>query len=210
MFKRVNITILSMMMVFLFVGCVPADLSPSGGTTKSSPKNSWAEDTNIDEADAPVDTIESKDVVDDNANIIKRIAFPTSEYTNLLKIGKGTVKGKIYITDAYDQGIIGKNSRLYLNPVTTYSKQWYKDSYIGGNKMGKADKRLFNYLKFTSSNSKGAFAFYGVPSGSYYLIGTVKCGEECGYDSVANIRVATEVTISGGEVIDRDLTKKIE
>ncbi len=87
------------------------------------------------------------------------------------------------------------STRLYLNPITSYSEQWYEESYLGGYKMQEADPRLFNYLKFTASDKNGKFAFYGVPSGSYYLIGTVKCGEECGYDSMKNIRIATKVSV---------------
>jgi hypothetical protein len=76
--------------------------------------------------------------------------------------------------------------------------------------MAKADKRLFNYLKFTASNAQGKFAFYGVPSGAYYVIGMVKCGKECGYDTPRNIRIAKEVSISGSGVMSVDLGKMID
>jgi len=99
---------------------------------------------------------------------------------------------------------------LYLNPVTSYSKQWYYESYLGGHKMEKADNRLFNYLRFTSANSQGQFAFYGVPNGRYYLIGTVKCAGQCGYSIPKNVRIATEVTINGNQIIQRDLSRLID
>ena len=51
--------------------------------------------------------------------------------------------------------------------------------------------------------------FYGVPSGSYYLIGTVKCGTECGYDTPKSIRIATRVTISGNHIVEQDLSKSL-
>jgi len=92
-----------------------------------------------------------------------------------------------------------------FNPKTSYSDQWYRESYIGGHKMQKADDRLFNYLRFTSSDANGNYAFYGVPSGSYYLIGTVKCGTECGYETPKNIRIATLVTVKGNQVVKKDL-----
>ena len=76
--------------------------------------------------------------------------------------------------------------------------------------MEEADPRLFNYLKFTASDQNGKFAFYGVPSGSYYLIGTVKCGEECGYDSMKNIRIATKVSVYGNQIVQQDLTRNVE
>jgi hypothetical protein len=101
--------------------------------------------------------------------------------------------------------VYGKSTRLYLNPKTSYSDQWYKESYIGGKKMAKADDRLFNYLKFTSSDENGNFAFYGVPSGRYYLIGVVTCGEACGYENPKKIRIATQVQVEGNEIVQKDL-----
>jgi len=75
--------------------------------------------------------------------------------------------------------------------------------------MTEPDSRLFNYLRFTASDGTGHFAFYGVPSGSYYLIGTVSCGVECGYESPKNIRVATKVTVKGNQVVHKDLYRQI-
>jgi len=62
------------------------------------------------------------------------------------------------------QNVYGKNTRLYLNPVTSYSKQWYQESYISGKKLSKADPRLYNYLRFTASDSNGKFSFFEIPS----------------------------------------------
>ncbi len=156
----------------------------------------------------------SVDVSDLNTTLegksrVARIPFPINEYKRLSQVGEGTVKGKIYLTDSYGNKILGKQTRLYLNPVTSYSKQWYQESYIGGKKMSKADPRLFNYLKFTTSDSNGNFSFYGVPSGKYYLIGVVRCGQECGYDSPINIRIAKEIEIDDKETINVDLSKSI-
>jgi hypothetical protein len=139
-----------------------------------------------------------------------RIPFPTSEYYRLARTGKGTVKGSIYVKDAYDKKIMGAGTRLYLNPATSYSDQWFRESYLGGYKMEKADSRLFNYLRFTAANSDGKFAFYGVPSGSYYLIGTVKCGTECGYYTPKNIRIATKVSVYGNKIVEKDLSRFVD
>jgi hypothetical protein len=141
---------------------------------------------------------------------VPRIPFPVEEYRKLSTIGKGTIKGAIYLKDMYGERIPGSGTRLYLNPITSYSRQWYQESYLGGAKMEKADARLFNYLRFTAADKEGNFAFYGVPSGSYYLIGTVKCGNECGYDTPKNIRIATRVSVVGNQVVQKDLAKIIE
>ena len=210
MFKIVTIVLMSFMSMSLFTGCVQPDLHPDKSKRSSS---FWGDLTSADDVNMSDDNLTMSEMMiteDGEEFRMERIAFPISEYNRLPRMGKGTVKGSIYVTDYYDRRIAGESTRLYLNPVTSYSEQWYKESYIGGYKMGKADSRLFNYLRFTASDKNGKFAFYGVPSGSYYLIGTVKCGDACGYDSVKNIRIATKVSVHGNQIVKQDLTRMAE
>ena len=206
MFKVVTVLITSLMAMSLFTGCVKPDFHPDRGYSS----NLWGDMTNIDDVNMSDENLTESEMMiseDGEEFRLERIEFPVSEYARLPRMGKGTVKGTIYVTDMYDRRIVGESTRLYLNPVTRYSEQWYQESYLGGYKMQKADPRLFNYLRFTASDKNGKFAFYGVPSGSYYLIGTVKCGDECGYDGLKNIRIATQVTIRGNQVLQQDLTR---
>lgn len=216
-------------MLFILSGCAQNNsglprqsFNPFGGFGSSSPQgegNAWADQSNIgdeeniDISDLDENLTESELSLSEETAAeqkMKRIPFPSAEYNRLARTGKGTIKGTIYINNAFQQKVFGAGTRLYLNPVTSYSNQWFKESYLGGQKMEKADSRLFNYLKFTASDSKGNFAFYGVPSGSYYLIGTVKCGTECGYDTPKNIRIATKVSVYGNNVVQQDLNRFVD
>jgi len=144
-----------------------------------------------------------------NGQVMDRMPFPLDEYHRLKKIGRSTVSGKVYITNSMsDQEVLGKGLKLYLNPVTTYSTQWYNESYLSGYKMSKVDKRLYNYLKFSTSDNSGRFDFYGVPKGKYYLIGSMMCGEECGLSSTEKIRLVKEIYVGSG-VTKIDLTKRV-
>ena len=145
-----------------------------------------------------------------NSAIVQRIPFSEAEYSSLSRTGNGRVVGSIYLTTPSGHKIYGKQTRLYLNPVTSYSTQWYEKSYLGGAKMSKVDPRLFNYLKFTTSDNNGKFEFLNVPSGSYYLIGVVKCGAECGYDRVKNIRIAKKISVFGNSIKSVDLSKELQ
>lgn len=207
MFK--NLSIISIFLSLLFVtGCVQRDvtLNPYGNAPKKYDVN------DVDMSDLDENLTESETMMTEmgEENKMERIAFPASEYYELPRSGRGTIKGSIYVTDFYGNRVVGAGTRLYLNPITSYSKQWYEESYLGGMRMEKADAKLFNYLKFTAANSGGDFAFYGVPNGSYYLIGTVKCGSECGYDTEQSIRLATRVSVRGNQVISKDLTRTLE
>jgi len=212
MFKKIVLSGVSLLLMFVFTACVPRDV-PIGTGGNSNP--SWGDMTNINDvnmSDFDENLTESEMMMTEEGeeNKLERIAFPTAEYYRLARLGKGTIKGKIYILDAYGNEVVGANTRLYLNPYTTYSKQWYEESYLGGYRMQKADSRLFNYLKFTAADANGNFSFYGVPSGRYYLIGTVTCGEACGYAEEKNIRIATAVSVSGSQIVKKDLTRGSE
>ncbi len=202
MFKIVTVVVLSFMGMFFISGCVQPDINTGS-------HNWWDErspdDVNMSDLDDNL-TMSETMISEDGEVRMARIEFPVAEYTRLPRKGRGTISGKIYINDLYGSPVYGGGTRLYLNPVTSYSEQWYEVSYLGGNKMEKADGRLFNYLKFTAANSSGKFSFYGVPSGSYYLIGTVKCGTACGYESEKSIRIATRVSVYGNQIIEQDLT----
>lgn len=216
--KPVSSLTLVALMLFILSGCIQRELILDEAEVRTTQENTWAEQTNeeenIDTSDLDSSISETENETDIREDVVSpkmaRIAFPVSEYTQLSKAGKGTVKGKIFIKNSYGEAIVGKNTRLYLNPVTSYSEQWYNESYLDGHKMQKADPRLFNYLRFTASNSDGEFAFYGVPSGSYYLIGTVKCGTECGYDREKSIRIAVHVSVHGNQVLVKDLSRQID
>jgi len=208
--KKTYITLLTALLAVLFLsGCVERNLPVLPGDQSGYGQSGWGsgedDKENIDISDLDDNMTESGAVLNEESQKVARIAFPVSEYAKLARTGKGTIKGQIYVSDGGGQRIPGKGTRLYLNPKTSYSDQWYRESYIGGHKMQKADDRLFNYLRFTSSDANGNFAFYGVPSGSYYLIGTVKCGTECGYDTPKSIRIATLVTVKGNQVVKKDL-----
>ena len=207
MFKIVTIILMSLMAMSLFTGCVQPDVHINKN------KSFWGNFSNADDVNMFDENLTESEMMireDGEENKMERIEFPASEYYRLGRTGKGTVKGTIYVKDYYDKRVLGASTRLYLNPITSYSEQWYEESYLGGYKMQAADPRLFNYLKFTASDNNGKFAFYGVPSGSYYLIGTVKCGEECGYDGMKNIRIATKVSVRGNQIVEKDLTRMAE
>ena len=203
MFKLLLPLTIILILLSLLTGCVSRDI-PLQPQQNINPYNV----NDVDMSDLDENLTESEMMMtEEGEEKMARIEFPTSEYYALARTGKGTIKGTIYITDSYGSRVLGSGTRLYLNPITSYSKQWYIESYLGGNRMEKADTRLFNYLRFTAADSQGKFAFYGVPSGSYYLIGTVKCAQECGYESEKSIRIATRVAIRGNQVITKDLTR---
>jgi hypothetical protein len=142
--------------------------------------------------------------------IMQRMPFPVGEYSRLRKRGRSTVTGTIYLENSNSgEKIVGKKVKLWLNPVTSYSNQWYQEDYLGGYKLSKIDKRIYNYMKLEYSNVDGKFTFSGIPRGDYYLVGSVACTEACGF-SKKNKKVRLVQRISVGSGVTRvDLRKNV-
>lgn len=145
-----------------------------------------------------------------HSEIIQRMKFPVEEYKYVKKRGRSTVSGTIYLENSNtDFKVMGQKVKLWLNPVTSYSRQWYEKSYLGGYKLSKTDKRLYNYLKFTYSDNAGNFNFFGVAAGDYYLTGTISCLDECGFNQRRSIRLVREISVGRNGKVNVDLTKRV-
>ncbi len=189
-----------------------------GAIISSTPKNSpstppsvvssseHGHDANVDSA---IDQAEMESAVKHDT-IIERMPFPAQEYSRLKKRGYSTVTGTVYLENSNSgEKIIGQKVKLWLNPVTSYSNQWYQQDYLGGYKLSKIDKRIFNYMKLEYSKADGTFRFSGIPKGDYYLVGSVKCTEACGLSyKNKKIRLVKRVSIGSG-LNHIDLTKNV-
>jgi len=223
MIKKVSILFTFLVAVFLLSGCniyrqmvIPTPYYPSNtqqanaNLGQSLPEAQTSQERSQAPMRNTITPIKESNIAVKNRTFVQRIPFPEGEYSALDKTGTAVVKGKIYAILPNGKRVYAKQTRLYLNPVTSYSTQWYKESYLGGAKMSKVDSRLFNYLKFTTSDNNGNFEFLNVPSGSYYLIGVIKCGSECGFVRPKSLRVATKISVLGSEIKEVDLVKKLQ
>ncbi|MBN2721264.1 MAG: carboxypeptidase regulatory-like domain-containing protein [Campylobacterales bacterium] len=147
----------------------------------------------------------TNDASQENQKIINRIPFPVKEYKKLSFNGNSVVYGKIAVQARNGRRVVGSNARLYLNPYTSYSKQWFKENYMRGNMMNSADDRLYKYLKFTTANDDGNFIFKNIPKGKYYLVGSMMCARECGFDNVKNIRIVSEISVDSDGTVATNL-----
>jgi len=177
--------------------------NPSLGTAISN------EDEHNRNLDADIDKKDMESEVVHNT-IMQRMSFPAGEYARLRKRGRSTVAGTIYLENSNSgEKIMGKKVKLWLNPVTSYSNQWYQEDYLGGYKLSKIDKRIYNYMKLEYSNANGKFTFSGIPRGDYYLVGSVACTEACGL-SKKNKKIRLVQRISVGSGVTRvDLRKNV-
>jgi len=133
--------------------------------------------------------------------LLPRIPFPQAEYAKLPMSGTGTVTGRAFLKRGGDI-LSAAGERVLLNPVTSYSNQWYTLSYIGHNQLEPPDPRINKYIRATTADSQGRFTFRNVPPCDYYII-TVVSWQLPAADQEApasqGARLCKRITVKNGE-----------
>ncbi|PVZ19954.1 MULTISPECIES: hypothetical protein [unclassified Pseudomonas] len=102
-----------------------------------------------------------------------RIAFPVAEYQSLPKAGTGIVEGQVFMRTIGGDVKYGAGSEVTLNPMTSYSQQWYRYTYELRQPLQPGDPRQEAYVIRTQADGNGNFRFTDVPPGQYYLTSRV-------------------------------------
>ena len=112
---------------------------------------------------------------------VQRIPFPAQEYEKLAKDGTSTVKGQIFMKTRGGDVKFGAGGEVLLNPVTSYSKQWFEEQYTRGNQLAAGDERQYLYIRKKVADGNGRFEFKNIPAGEYYVTGGVTWQTATGY-----------------------------
>lgn len=141
---------------------------------------------------------------------IQRIPFNESEYAARPKAGDTVVSGAIFLVDQMEEKQVGAHSEITLEPVTSYSNQWFETSYLGNRTLSAPDQRYSQYVRKTKADREGNYTFEKVAPGEYYLSGLVKWkAATCSGNVVSKkIPIAQKLTVAEGDSrIDTPLTK---
>ena len=142
------------------------------------------------------------------ALVERQAQFVESEYAPYAGKGTARICGVAYIKTQRGEFKYGAGNETYLNPVTSYSTEWYRVEVIGGRSLNKADRRALAYNQATRADSEGRFCFENIPSGDYYLT----CPVEWVYGANSAIKggmAYAQVTVKDGETVNAVLTRRI-
>ncbi len=140
----------------------------------------------------------------------QRIPFNESEFSNLTIKGDKTITGQVFLVDQLEEKQVGGNTEVVLEPVTSYSNQWYETSYLGNRSLKKADPRYNQYVRRSLTNPDGDFTFNDVAPGEYYLSGIVnwKAATCSGNVVQKKVPIALKITVHKSDTkIELPLTK---
>ena len=148
--------------------------------------------------------------ISDGKMHVKRIPFPLDEYKTLPVKGSATIRGQAFIkTKGGDLKFAG-GKEVLLNPVTSYSLQWWETAYLNNKLMEDPDSKIYDYIKKQIADGSGKFEFNKVPAGEY-IIATKVTWQTSPGDSGSMVRqgghVAKRIVVKDGDEIDVVLTR---
>jgi len=141
------------------------------------------------------------------SSLIERQAqFVESEYVPYAGEGTATICGQAFTKTRRGEFKYGAGNEAYLNPVTSYSTEWYTVGVIGGRSLNKADRRVLAYNRTTRADGEGRFCFENLPSGDYYLACPVVWRNGPNSTLTGGMAYA-QVTVKDGETVNAVLTR---
>ena len=99
----------------------------------------------------------------------ERIPFPEAEYSALRTDGNGAISGQVYIEAKGGERVVKQGAKVVLNPVTSYSRQWYETTAVMKHHLAPPDAKILVYIKETVTDAEGRFEMRDIPAGEYFL-----------------------------------------
>jgi hypothetical protein len=128
--------------------------------------------------------------------------FIQDEYTSYGGYGTAVIYGEAFVkTPGGGIKKAAAGTKVFLNPVTTYSTEWFERQIIGGQLLRDPDRRTSPYHHETVVDTEGRFEFQHLPLGDYYLACDISWEVPDGYwhTTVMGGWTYAKVSLSAGE-----------
>ena len=106
--------------------------------------------------------------------------FDEQEYAQYAYAGTGTISGQVVVRGQDGQTEPAQGSQVSLNPVTSYSTEWWNRTVVGGLNLRSADEREQKYLRTEVTDAEGRFVFSDLPRGEYFVVAALNTGTAAG------------------------------
>jgi hypothetical protein len=100
----------------------------------------------------------------------RAVPFDESRFAAYRGSGSGVVTGQLIVTA--DDGVhIGSGDHVTLIPVTAYTREMVDREIVNGDRLAPSDPRFKKYVRLTTTDDNGNFAFHQLPPGEYFVSG---------------------------------------
>lgn len=125
----------------------------------------------------------------------RKTAFVEAEYSPYAQPGTGVIEGQAFLRTRGGEVRYGAGGDVNLNPVTSYSSEWWQRTVLGGQPLTDPDPRAARYHRVVRADGEGRFRFDSLPPGSYYIAAEVAW-------EVPNYPKIGKISMTGGVVGD--------
>jgi hypothetical protein len=130
-------------------------------------------------------------------------AFNEQEYAQYAYAGTGTITGQVVVRGEGGRTEPAVGSQVSLNPVTSYSTEWWNRTVVGGLNLRSADEREQKYLRTANTDSTGRFLFSDLPRGEYFVVAALNTGTSAtGSAGPSSSLVGQRVHLTEGGKVD--------
>lgn len=131
----------------------------------------------------------------------RRATYSPEEYQRFRSDGSGVIEGQAFLVTIGGDVKVGAGREVWLNPVTTYSTEWYERGVIAYETLEPAPAEV-PPPRTTVADGEGRFRFERLPAGDYYLA--------CRIDwAVSQYSMAGGVAHAKVTVVDGQTTKAV-
>lgn len=99
----------------------------------------------------------------------RQAQFIEAEYAFAAGKGTGRLTGQAFTKTRGGDVKFAAGNPVYLNPVTSYSTEWFELNIKQGIMLTPPDPRNEKYRRTTTADGSGNFEFEGLPAGDYYV-----------------------------------------
>jgi hypothetical protein len=134
-----------------------------------------------------------------------------AEYTPYMGEGTASISGQAFLKTRGGDVKYGAGEAVVLQPVTTYSKEWWTVSIESGKRMSEPDPRAAAATRSVTADGEGRFKFEKLPAGEYYIACSVSwqyvTGRRNAYRATTGGMVGAQVRVGPAE--HRDVILKL-
>jgi len=103
----------------------------------------------------------------------RQAQFILEEYMPYKNSGTATIKGQAFLRQRGGNVVTAAGATIYLNPATSYSREYFDLQVMRGVHLSEVDKRMLEYERTTIGDANGNFEFNSLPAGEYYIATTI-------------------------------------
>jgi hypothetical protein len=133
--------------------------------------------------------------------------YEESEYAPYRQKGTGAIAGQVFMRQRGGVVVVGAGSGVHMNPVTSYSTEWF-EATMSGRALEANDPRVEDCYHQTIADGDGRFHFADLAAGDYFIVSAVtwEVPGQWGASTQGGV-VGTRVHVQDGKVSDAVLTR---